>query len=416
MRVVQVSTDQLCTPPNFGGAIETYVYGISKELHNLGPEVHLVGLAENWGEFQKEGVIFHPFTLQRSWTKAFHLFTLNGGWAKALGPLYKLVNPWNRTLLCSTINIVQILRRIQEAYGSIDVIHCHYLSTSFAPIIYKKLHAPNVKLVLHWHNEPKTNCIENYIDRWVTSKYDLNACVSIFIKKKILQLLNVCERKTKVIHNGVDTDFFNFDKKKRTIYRRKLGLSNDYVILYIGRIVRQKGLLVLIKALPNVLKEAPNVHLLIVGGGFRKERDYYEEVNEEIKELGIEDKVVHLGKVPFEELPFLYAASDLVVVPSIWQDPCPSVVIEAMSCNRRVVSFCVGGIPEIVPNEKFGGLVSSKDDLSDAILGELLSRNNFTGDIRKRAVDKFSWFAAARDLKKLYLQLMEMHACILHKR
>ncbi len=123
-------------------------------------------------------------------------------------------------------------------------------------------------------------------------------------------------------------------------------------LLYVGRLSKEKGVKYLLKAMIDITKKIPTVHLNITGSGPEKEN-----LEELIKELKLEKKVSFIGQVPNKEIEWYYKISNILIVPSICEEVFPLVGIEAMSVGRPVIASRVGGIPEWLDDGKTGFLV-----------------------------------------------------------
>jgi glycosyltransferase involved in cell wall biosynthesis len=166
--------------------------------------------------------------------------------------------------------------------------------------------------------------------------------------------LGMPEKKFNVVYNGVDTEKFK-PSESFLVERSSLGISsNETLILYVGRLNRDKGLEVLLKAFALVLQNGIRARLLIVGNPVLEGEEDSESGREKYKRsleqlvsyLQIEKSVSFLGHVA--NTATLYQASDVTVVPSIWPDPCPRVVIESLASGTPVVGSRIGGITEIL--------------------------------------------------------------------
>ena len=166
--------------------------------------------------------------------------------------------------------------------------------------------------------------------------------------------LGIPENKVNVVYNGIDTEKFK-PPENFLVERKKLDLSEDKtVILYVGRLNRNKGIEVLIKAVALAVKSGINAHLLIAGNPVLELNEDSLEAREQYKhslkslaaDLGIEKDVKLLGHVASTTT--LYQVSDITVVPSTWPEPFGRVVIESMACGTPVVASRIGGIPEIL--------------------------------------------------------------------
>lgn len=401
MRIVQVGTDRLPIPPRFGGAYETYIYGISRMLVKMGHDVHVISFGTGGKEFEEEGIIFHTFSLRS------HFARLS---SRVLGA----IDEPNRNVPFVNAKIIKILRQISKKYGPIDIIHAHLLSTSLAPIVFRRSCSPETKLIFHWHNEPARRRMKRPINMWIAREYDVHCPVSNYVKRKFIEYSRINPSRVITIHNAVDTEIFRYSEDFRNEVRCKLGLEDDvHTILYIGRIIPEKGLHHLVLALSYLVRSKRKFRLLIVGpkGHYEKEeQSYYQYTERLIGMLKLREHVSYLGRVKKKDLPKLYSASDIVVVPSLFQDPCPTVVLEAMACGRPVIAYNVGGIPEIIQNGVTGYIVPKGDieALCKMIMKclEEPSHERIGPNARERVEKYFSYSAVCRKLVQLYQRLL----------
>jgi glycosyltransferase involved in cell wall biosynthesis len=139
-------------------------------------------------------------------------------------------------------------------------------------------------------------------------------------------------------------------------------------LLFVGRICTEKGILVICKALDMLVngKGRKDLHLDIFGAG---DQGYLSELRAYLEEKQLAQVVTFHGKVSQTELIRHYDNSDIMLIPSIWQEPFGLVVVEAMARGLPVIASRVGGPAEIVTHEKDGLLVAPDDApaLADAI-------------------------------------------------
>lgn len=208
-----------------------------------------------------------------------------------------------------------------------------------------------------------------------------------------------------ILHPGVDPDAFCPDVPTEQIMRiRKLyGLGNRQVILTVGRLVPKKNHAGVLGALPQVLENVPEVCYLIVGDGEERSR-----LEQRVLELGIGKAVIFAGRVPHETLISYYAASDVLVMPSmIVDDNFESfgiVFAEAGACGKPVIGGWSGGMDDAIVDGETGLLVDpeSRDKISSAIVRllqdkELAKRLGING--RRRAMEELSWSKVVEKLE-----------------
>jgi glycosyltransferase involved in cell wall biosynthesis len=198
-------------------------------------------------------------------------------------------------------------------------------------------------------------------------------------------------------------------------------------LLFIGRISPEKGLHVLVEALPEVIKYYPQMQLTMVGPKVAApvefiaalsddatvanlaafyHGNYFTHLHERLQTLQITPHVTFAGPVPYACIVDYYGAADVVVQPSL-SDAFPGPILEAMASGLPVVATRVGGIPESVEHEKTGLLVEPGDPqaLARAILRLLTDdslRRAMGKAARQRAVALFSWERVADDVLHQY--------------
>jgi glycosyltransferase involved in cell wall biosynthesis len=145
-----------------------------------------------------------------------------------------------------------------------------------------------------------------------------------------------------VIPWGIDTRRFPFFARRRKPTR----------LLYVGQIMPHKGVNAAIEALKwiRVKKECEMVRLTIAGGTILP--DYETSLRKLVLELGLENHVHFTGFVPHEELPEIYRQHDILIFPSVWDEPFGIALLEAMSSGLAVVATATGGSAEIIKDEE----------------------------------------------------------------
>jgi glycosyltransferase involved in cell wall biosynthesis len=164
--------------------------------------------------------------------------------------------------------------------------------------------------------------------------------------------LGVPPERIDVIPTGVDRGIFH-PRDQSEARRRLLRPSEGRSILYVGRLDPRKGVFDLLNAFAKVKALDGTCTLVVVGSGSAEA-----EVRRRAAELG--DRVVVVGERPLAEVADWLAACDVLALPS-WNEGTPNVVLEALSCGRRVVATRVGGIPDVVTTEIQGALVDPGD-------------------------------------------------------
>ena len=205
----------------------------------------------------------------------------------------------------------------------------------------------NAKLVYHLHNEkldkrvPKFQEIYDAVDGILT--------VSNYIKKCV-QTINPLDQKTQTIYNGINLAAF---RKNVTIDRTALGFRNDdFVLIFSGRINREKGIMELIEAI-NQLTDYPQIKLMVLGSSFygnvTDEDDFTRELR--FKAESLKERIIFTGFIPYPDIPEYLSIADVAVIPSIWNDPFPTTILEAQAMGLPIIATNRGGIPEEVTED-----------------------------------------------------------------
>ena len=193
---------------------------------------------------------------------------------------------------------------------------------------------------------------------------------SNFVRDKVATIR--CDKKIQTLYNGINIKVFssmNEQQKKRT----DIGLSeDDFVMVYTGRLNKEKGVSELIDAM-LMLRDKPNIKLMIIGspffGNVANEDDFVRGLKQ--KAEGIKDRIVFTGFIPHSQLAQYLKMSDIAVIPSLWDDPCPNTVLEAQAMGLPLITTCRGGIPEEV-TEKNAIILETDNHFVDNLAAAIL--------------------------------------------
>jgi glycosyltransferase involved in cell wall biosynthesis len=182
-------------------------------------------------------------------------------------------------------------------------------------------------------------------------------CVSDATRRALVNDYKIPEGKIFTVYNAVDTNKFH-----------PLGTEkNPHSIVYVGRIDKRKGIEFLIRSMPVVVQQIPDVLLLVGGIG-----GHLEKMKSLVRRLKLERNVTFLGFVPDDQLNSLYNQARCVIVPSIFEG-FGITAIEALAAGTRVVGTDVDGIREILQGGEYGRLAAYGDHcaLAAAIISEI---------------------------------------------
>ncbi len=280
-----------------------------------------------------------------------------------------------------------------------DILHFHPESDLSFPFFSYPIKKPKI---MHCHclDVSYVHYRKNLVSRTIFRKlFDRYIAVSKSIRDLLINL-DVPEDRIKIVQNAVDTE---------SLYPMQ-EIKESNLLLFVGRLQSKKGLHVLLKSLEYI--KTP-IKLVIIGPLSNHDLEYNTQLFTSIRKLN--EKTAHsikyLGVQEKEELIKWYQKATIFVCPSL-SEPFGIVNLEAMSCGTPVVATKVGGIPEVVENNKNGILVQPENakQLADAI--QYLFDNNkisraFGNEGRRMVVQKYSQEKVAKRLIEIYRELLE---------
>jgi glycosyltransferase involved in cell wall biosynthesis len=215
-----------------------------------------------------------------------------------------------------------------------------------------------------------------------------------------------------VIRNGANTDMFQ--PMDISVARKKLNLnqSGNY-ICFVGAFSAWHRIDRLVRSVPLVLQDYPNTRFLIIGDGKMKQ-----DLIILAEQIGVHDKIIFTGRVPYQEVPLYINASDVCVFPSTKNfrnnrtGGSPLKLYEYMACGKPVVVGNVAGVSDDVTDANSGFVVdtANNDEMARAII-KLLSNEQLRKEMgdrgRKAAVEKHSWRKVAEQLAEVFESVIQ---------
>jgi glycosyltransferase involved in cell wall biosynthesis len=389
------------TPEYFpiSGGTGAYVYYLSHSLQKLGHNVHVVARHSEDAEDTVDGIKVHYIKGTGNALTRYWRFARSAS---------KKIEELNKQIGFDVIHAnLPLVPSFAIPKDSAKALVCAVHSTWKGEAIVtrrdnpKELN-PNEKMMLRF------NRVLRRYETQLMNRSDALIAVSRYTVGELTELYGIEEEKIHVIYNGVDINKFK-PRRGRAELRREFGLEEEKkIVLFVGRLYHRKGLETLLHSIPPVIQEFGDVKFAISGTGFKKKEQSLRDL---AKELDIEDYVTFLGYVPDEKLPDLYSASDIFVLPAIYEN-FPFAILEAQATGLPVISTKVGGIPEFLADNENGFLIDPGDPeqltqriltlLQDPKLAKEMGRQG-----RKLIEEKFTWRLITSQVIDLYHKLLE---------
>ncbi|NTU83368.1 MAG: glycogen synthase [Chloroflexales bacterium] len=311
-----------------------------------------------------------------------------------------------------------------------DVVHCHTWYTDMGALLASKLWGIPYVLTVHsleplrpWKVEQLGNGyhLSSWIERTAIEQADAVVAVSKETRDDILRLFSVAPEKVHVIYNGIDLD--EYRKTEATDALTKYGVDPARpFVLFVGRITRQKGIIHLVNAIPQI---DPELQVVLCAGA-----PDTPEIGKEMQERVAAVSEGHPNVIWIREMLArpdviqLYSHATVFCCPSVYE-PFGIINLEAMACETAVVASAVGGIKEVVVPEETGILVELNlrpggfDPEDPAAFSAALAaginrvardpalRARFGANGRRRVEEHFSWDAIAQKTAELYRALVK---------
>jgi 1,2-diacylglycerol 3-alpha-glucosyltransferase len=249
-----------------------------------------------------------------------------------------------------------------------------------------------------------TPLLARFLTKWYANLAQAIITPSFKIKRLLLEYGVKKKKPIYVLPTGVDVKIFKKDKKAGLKLRRRLGLSQkDQILIFVGRMGREKNPEFLLKAFKEILRRK-KVYLLMIGDG-----PFLDGLKKLAKNLGIEKNVIFTGVIPHQKIPAYYQASDLFVFSSLTETQ-GIVILEALASGLPVVALKDDVFKEIIIDNKNGFLIkgNSLKSFTQKIL-KILEKPKLYQRLSAGALkisQNFSQENQAKKLIKIYQNLL----------
>ena len=373
-------------PPRVVGGIARVVYDLSRTLLKDGHDVTVVTY--------KDGDA--PYFEDDKGVKVYRVDNY-------------MINPNNFIdwIMQLNFNLIAKANEIIAEQGNFDVIHAHDWLVAYAAKTLKNSYNIPIVATIHATEAGRNSGIHDETQRYINDTewmltYEASEVIvnSNYMKNELQRLFGLPYEKINVVPNGVNLNLFNGVERDYT-FRRRFAMDNEKIILFMGRLVYEKGVQHLISAMPKILNGYHDSKLVICGKG-----GMLEELQAQANNLGISNKVYFAGYMHGKDVQKMYKAADIAVFPSTYE-PFGIVALEAMLSENPIVVSDIGGLNEIVQHRENGmkAYCGNPNSIADSIL-ELLYDHKLCADITKKAKNKvrneYNWSKIAQDTHFTY--------------
>lgn len=374
-------------PPRIVGGIARVVHDLSKRLIKDGHEVTVVTYRDNADVPEYEN------------DKGVNVYRVDN----------YMIHPNNFIdwIMQLNFNMLSKATEIINKEGGFDVIHAHDWLVTYAAKSLKNAYDIPIVATIHATEAGRNSGIHDETQRYINDTewlltYEATEVIvnSNYMKNEIQRLFGLPFDKINVIPNGINLS--NFTGIERDYdFRRQYAMDNEKIILYVGRLVYEKGVQHLIAAMPKILSNYHDAKLIIAGRG-----GMMDELRAEASNLGLNDKIYFTGYLNSKQVQKMYKCANVAVFPSTYE-PFGIVALEAMLAGVPTVVSDVGGLDEIVTHgvdgmKSYAGNANSIADSVTALLYDHQLATNVSKKAKQKVKDQFNWEKIAQDTHFTY--------------
>jgi glycosyltransferase involved in cell wall biosynthesis len=373
-------------PPRVIGGISPHIYFLSKYLVKQGVKVYVV-------------TCDFPDAPSHEVVDGVEVYRIDS---------YKSPSPDFATwVYLMNMNMQRETAALMKRIGSkIDVIHAHDWLVANAGIGLKHIFRKPLLVTMHSTEMGRRDGLHTTAERmiheteaWLTYEAWKVICCSDYMVSHVRYVFGLPNDKLVMVPNGVNPKNYS-EKNDIAAFRGRFALPEEKIVLFVGRLVYEKGVHILINAVPKILSQV-NAKFIIVGSGYMKEQ-----LLNIVRSMGLEHKVLFEGFMDEPTLLKLQRCADVSVVPSLFE-PFGIVALEAMAARSPIVVSDTGGLSEIVEHDVTGVKVypNNPDSLAWGI-AKVLKDDAYAKYIKdnafRRVLERYDWQKIAMDTKRIY--------------
>ncbi len=373
-------------PPRIVGGIARVVHDLSKRLIKDGHEVTVVTY--------KDGDV--PYYENDKGVEVYRVENY-------------MIHPNNFIdwIMQLNFNMIAKASEIIQKKGKFDVIHAHdWLVGNAAKVLKNSFDIP-VVATIHATESGRNSGIHDETQRYINDTewlltYEATEVIvnSNYMKGHVQSLFGLPFDKINVVPNGINLTNFNGVERDYD-FRRQYAMDNEKIILYLGRLVYEKGVQHLISAMPKILDNYRDAKLVIAGKG-----GMIDDLKAQVEAMGLSNKVCFAGYLNAKQVQKMYKCADVAVFPSTYE-PFGIVALEAMLAGVPAVVSDIGGLNEIVEHRENGmkSYAGNPNSIADSVI-TLLYDKQLAANIAKKAKAKvkqeYNWTKIAQDTHYAY--------------
>ena len=306
-------------------------------------------------------------------------------------------------------NLIAKATEIIQKEGNFDVIHAHdWLVANAAKALKNAFDIPIVATI-HATEAGRNSGIHDDTQRYINDTewlltYEATEVIvnSNYMKNHVQGLFGLPFDKINVIPNGINLTNFNGVDRDYD-FRRQYAMDNEKIILYVGRLVYEKGVQHLISAMPKILENYHDAKLIIAGKG-----GMLDELKGQAEVMGLSNKVYFTGYLNSKQVQKMYKCADVAVFPSTYE-PFGIVALEAMLAGVPTVVSDIGGLNEIVDHGVNGmkSYAGNSNSIADSVISLLYDKQlaaNISKKAKQKVKEEFNWNKIAQDTHYIYEQ------------
>ncbi len=272
------------------------------------------------------------------------------------------------------------------------------------------LYAKKNKIPYLFNSAENTSKKQTFFLKWIEKKIFNTSKGAIFRNTITASLLEKrgFEKKSVCIGNGIDNKCFL--KKNQILLRKQFQFSTKQKIIgFVGRLVEEKGILLLIDVFKKLSLKIDELHLMIIGDG-----NLLNLIKKKLSKEIMDKKITLSKQVPHKKLVDFYNLMDILVVPSLikswWQEPFGRIIIEAMACECLVLGSSSGHIPKLIQEKKMLFKAGNALDLQKKILTILNHQNQYLTLKKKNRllVKEYFWKNLAKKRIHFYKNFLKV--------